>query len=174
MEHTVKFFHTSFRSTSLKAILLGCVAAAPVAMSVGAHAGVNDPLQIIYVFPGARDDGLPNATGVATSVTCSNIGPTSENVQFVALNFLANPVANASITMLSGQTRTASTKDTALFSEDLFLNSMGPVRLDQGVMVILATSINFHCTAMIVDAAAAVPNGINLQGLRFNPIPGTQ
>jgi len=48
LEDVMKFF-TSFRSTSFKAV--GCIAATPIAMSVGAHAGPNDPLQILYVFP---------------------------------------------------------------------------------------------------------------------------
>jgi hypothetical protein len=170
MEDVMNFFHTSLRSTSLKAILLGCVAAAPIAMSVGAQAGVNDPLQIIYVFPGATDNGGTNLTGVATTVHCTNIGPTTENVQFVALDSNSTPRANLTLTFPSGQTHTVSTKDTLLFIEV----SLGPIVLNQGVFVILATSIHFHCTAMIVDAAAAVPNGINLQALRFNPIPGTQ
>jgi hypothetical protein len=174
MEDVMKFFHTSLRSTSLKAVLLGCVAAAAVAMPVGAHAGVNDPLQIIYVFPGAVDNGGANSSGVATSVHCTNIGPTTENLQYVALGFDGAPRVNGTLTVPSGNTRTGSTKATNLYSDDLLLNFNGPVVLQQGVFVILATSINFHCTAMIVDAAASAPNGINLQALRFNPIPGTQ
>jgi hypothetical protein len=170
----MKFFHTSLRSTPLKAVLLGCVAAAPIAMPVGAHAAVTDPLQIIYVFPGARDNGGANATGVATSVHCSNVGPTTEKLQYVALDYNGVPVVNANLNIPSGQTRTGSTKFTNLYSEDIVFNTPVPVVLQQGVFVILATSVNFHCTAMIVDAAAAGPVGINLQALRFNPIPGTQ
>jgi hypothetical protein len=166
----MKFFHTSLRSTSLKAVLLGCVAAAPVAMSVGAHAGINDPLQVLYAFSGVSDNGGLGNAGVATSIHCTNVGGAAEKLQFVALDVFANPKANMSINLNSGETRTASTHFTALYSESVNLTTG---TLNQGVVVVLGTSTAFTCTGQVLDASAAVPNGFNLHPMRFNPHPGT-
>ena len=165
----MKFLRTGFRS--FKAVLLGCVAA--IAMSVGAYAGVNDPLQTLYVFSGVYDNQVNSTafTGVATVVHCTNVGGTTENVQFIVLNFPGNVAANKTFTATTARTVTAVTHLTSTYSPDV---NLATGFVDQGVLLVLGTSINFHCTAMEVDASAAIPNGITLQGLRYNAIPGTQ
>jgi hypothetical protein len=47
------------------------------------------------------------------------------------------------------------------------------VEIDQGAVVIDATESAVFCSAMIVDAAAIVPNGIELHLVRINPHPGS-
>jgi len=167
----MKFFPTSFRSTSFKAVLLGCVAAAPIAMSVGAHAGVNDPPQLLYVFPGVYDSGNTPFIGSAALVHCTNVGGTTEKLQIIVLQFTGGVVTNNSFTTPTAQTFTAETHAISTFAPD---TNLATGAVDQGVLLILGTSINFHCTAMDVSASATTPTGISLQGLRYNPIPGTQ
>jgi len=38
---------------------------------------------------------------------------------------------------------------------------------------IIATSKEIFCSAMIVDAVAAIPNGVALHMVRFNPAQGS-
>jgi len=154
------------RTSLFKAVLLSFLAATPMT----AYAGVNDPLQPLYLYSGARDNGGGAGTGVATSVHCTNFSGATEKIQYVVLNFDSSTKANLTLNIGQAQTRTASTHDTVLYAEDLILNS-GVV--NQGVLGISATNINITCTAHTLDASAAIPNGIQLQGLRFNPIPGT-
>jgi hypothetical protein len=46
--------------------------------------------------------------------------------------------------------------------------------INQGVIGVSATNNNMVCTAQVLDASAAVPSGIDLHGIRLNPIQGTQ
>jgi hypothetical protein len=64
-----------------------------------------------------------------------------------------------------------STHGTAIFSD--FALAPGTA-INQGSAVIQSTSVNVHCSGMIVDAAATVPQGIALHMVRLNPAPGTQ
>jgi hypothetical protein len=45
--------------------------------------------------------------------------------------------------------------------------------VNQGVVNIEATNSAVFCNAMIVDAGAAIPDGIALHLVRVNPHPGT-
>src|SRR2546423_1424601 len=149
--------------------LLG-IAAAAVAVQVPAHAAVTDPVQLTYVFAGARDNGGGAGTGVATSVHCFNFSGATEKLQYVVFNFDSSIKANLNLNIGQDQTRTASTHDTVLYAEDLILNT-GVV--NQGSAIVGATSVDIVCTAQVLDAAAATPNGIDLHGLRFNAVPST-
>jgi hypothetical protein len=62
--NTMKLFCATFRSSSFKAALLTVIAAAAAAPMAPAHAGVNDPLGFLYIFPGATDFGGGNSPGV--------------------------------------------------------------------------------------------------------------
>ena len=94
----------------------------------------------------------------------------SEKLQYVVLNFDGTTKANLTLNINPANTHTASTHDTNLYAEDIFL-STGIV--DQGILGVQSTSITITCTAQIVDAAATIPNGIDLHGTRDNPMPGT-
>jgi len=150
--------------------LLGPIALAAIP-AAPALAGVNDPLQVLYIFPGARDDGGSDGAGVATLIHCFNFIATRETVQFTARNFDGSLKANLSFQVDFLGTRTAATHDTNLYAEDLFLHTGV---LDQGAIGVAGTSTNIVCTGQVVDAAATVPNGFDLHAVRFNPIAGNQ
>ncbi len=46
--------------------------------------------------------------------------------------------------------------------------------VEQGFIGIQATSPAMVCTAHVLDAAATVPNGIDLHGVRYNAVAGSQ
>jgi hypothetical protein len=160
----MKLFRTSFRSPSLKALaLLGFIAGAPVAEAQ------NQPVPL-YFFPGLFDNGGAGQMGVASAFHCSNLSMTPQTVQVVVFNYNATVVANMSALIGAASTFTFATKDTALYSEDLILNT-GVVY--QGLGVILASNPSIVCTAQVLDASKAIPTGIDLHGIRLNPVPGT-
>ena len=130
-----------------------------------------DPLKTIYRVSGIRDNGgLANA-GVATSFHCTNFSSVPEKIRFFIRNFSAVQVADISRDVPAFRTHTASTHGTAAFNEDTFLAP--GILIEQGSAVIQSTSLNVHCSAMIVDGAAAAV-GIALHMVRLNPAPGTQ
>jgi hypothetical protein len=160
----MKLFRTTFRSSSLKALaLLGFIAAAPVAVAQ------NQPVPL-YLFPGLFDNGGAAQMGVASAFHCSNFSGTPQTVQVVVYNYNSTIVANMSALIGQTSTSTFATKDTALYSEDLILNT-GAVY--QGLGVILGSSPGIVCTAQVLDASKAIPTGIDLHGMRLNPVPGT-
>ena len=55
-------------------------------MAAPASAVFTDPEVIIYRFPGVKDDGGPNFTGVATVFHCTNFSGTQETMRFVTRN----------------------------------------------------------------------------------------
>ena len=149
------------------------LAAAAVALVLPVHSAkpaVGDPVESLYFFPGVRDNGGGAGTGVATSIHCVNFSGATEKLQYVVFNFDSSIKANLNLNIGQDQTRTASTHDTVLYAEDLILNT-GVV--NQGSAIVGATSVDIVCTAQVLDAAAATPNGIDLHGLRFNAVPST-
>ena len=158
-------------SNSSKALLLGLAAATSATLIVEAHATVLDPLQVIYLFSGARDDGGGASDGVATSVHCTSFSGVSETLQFQARDFNGTIKGNQTGAIGSSQTVTASTHAAFLYNNNIVLNTGS---LSQGTVGVLATSINIVCTAQVLDAGSNRPNGFTLNGTRFNPIPGTQ
>jgi hypothetical protein len=137
-----------------------------VQSTTGAVPGTT-PLQVLYMFSGVWDDGGGNNTGNATSVHCTSFSSIPETVQFAVLNWDGSVVANAGYALTTSTSLTASTHPT-LFSE-VYL-SPGTI-IDQGVMVVFATSVNVICSAMLVNAAAPT-QGVALHPIRFNPWPG--
>lgn len=131
-----------------------------------------DPLKGIYRVSGVRDNGGAINTGVATSFHCTNFSTVTENIRYLILNFNGIVVADVTATVASFRTHTASTHGTVMFNEDAFL-STGTV-IEQGFAIIQATSPKVFCSAMIIDAAAAVPNAVSLHMVRVSPVPGTQ
>jgi hypothetical protein len=78
--------------------------------------------------------------------------------------------ANKTFDLQTGRTATVTTKNTLLYAEDLNLDTG---ILEQGTVLVLATHPALVCTAQVLDAAALVPNGFKIHGLRVNPLPGT-
>lgn len=130
-----------------------------------------DPEKLIYRTSGVRDTGSAGNVGTATSFHCTNLSKVSEKLRIRVLNFNGGLISDLSFTIASAQTFTASTHGTAVFSEDSFM-STGKV-INQGVAAIISTTVNMICSAMIVDAASATPNGFALHLVRFNALPGT-
>lgn len=162
---------TTFAGSLIKtAAVLGSIALAATPV-VPALAAPGAPTQVLYVFPGVRDDGGGASTGVATVVHCFSFSSTTESIGFIVRDNAGTVVANAEINIASFQTATAVTHVTDLYPQDAVLNT-GSV--GRGVLGIAATSTNMVCTAQVIDAGAFVPNGIDLHGLRLNPLPGTQ
>ncbi|HYU11796.1 MAG TPA: hypothetical protein VEK82_04415 [Stellaceae bacterium] len=150
------------------------VAAAAVAVILPAHPaspGVGDPLNTLYIFPGVRDSGEADNTGVATSIHCSNFSSVLEKIQYIVLNYDGHTKVNSIGNIGPAQTKTVSTHQTQLYFEDVALNTGA---IEQGVVGVSATNNNMVCTAQVLDASANVPRGIDLHGIRLNPIPGTQ
>jgi hypothetical protein len=161
----MKLSRTTFHSSSLKALaLLGFIAAAPVAVAQ------NQLPYYLYLFPGVFDNGGGGQLGVASAFHCSNFSGTPQTVQVVVYNYNGTIVTNMSALIGAASTFTFATKDTALYSEDLILNT-GAVY--QGLGVILGSSPGIVCTAQVLDASKAIPTGIDLHGIRFNPFPGS-
>jgi hypothetical protein len=69
------------------------------------------------------------------------------------------------------ETKTALTHPVNSYTTQLSLNTSS---VQQGTTAIAATSTNIICTAMTIDASAALPTGIALRGIRFSPVPGSQ
>jgi len=140
-------------------------------LSAPADAALNDPEVIIYRFPGVRDDGSAANVGVATVFHCTNFSGVTESVRFVTRTPLGALVINANFAINHLQTMTTSTHSTAAYGG----GSLSPgTALTSGTMAIAATSMNIVCTAMTIDASAAVPTGVALHGIRFSPVPGSQ
>jgi hypothetical protein len=136
------------------------------------QASVGDPLQRLYRVSGVRDNGGGIDSGQATSFHCTSISTVNETLQIRVRDFNGTPVGTRSIVITPNRTRTLSTHLTRLFFEDATL-SPGEA-IEQGSAEILATSSQVFCSAMIISAAANVPEGIELHLVRFNAIPGSQ
>jgi hypothetical protein len=145
-------------------------AALAIAMVAPASAATTDPEVIIYRFPGVRDDGAGDNTGVATAFHCTNFSGVDELIRIVVRNVDGGIAANVTTVIPHLQTRTLSTHPTAAYIE-LALSTNA---VSQGTAAIAATSINVICTAMTIDASTAVPVGVALRGIRFSPVPGSQ
>jgi len=132
---------------------------------------LSDPQTIVYRTSGVRDNGGAINTGVATSFHCTNYGNVSELVRIKIFNFNGTNVSDNTFTVPSKRTHTASTHGTVAFNEDAFL-SAGTL-VEQGHAAIFATSTKVGCSAMILDASVAGPQGISLHMIRYSPDPGT-
>ena len=127
-------------------------------------------LTTIYVISGVKDDGGAPNTGIATSVHCTNVSGVDAQIRLLALDRDGTVAGQVGLNILHGQTRTESTHVTTTFNDGQF---GGGTVLDQGVIIVEATQSAIFCTAMIVDASAALPTGADLHVVRVNPHPGT-
>jgi hypothetical protein len=134
---------------------------------------VGDPQKLIYRIAGIRDTGDAANVGVATTIHCTNFSLVAETVRYLLKRTNGDVVANVSKTIDAGGTEAASTHFTAMVDED---GVLAPgVSINPGSAFIFTTSPQkVICSAMIVDAAATVPQGISLHMVRFNPITNTQ
>ena len=157
-------------------------AAVIVAAVVPAHSAPQTPLNratptpsiafssltSIYFASGVLDSGHPANEGNATVVHCSNISGVSTQLRLLFFSPTGVILGNHVVTLLNVHTYTASTHGVNVFG-DTAVNT-GPIV--QGLLAVQTTQSAVFCTAMVVDAAAAVPNGIDLHMVRFNEHPG--
>lgn len=125
----------------------------------------------IYIAPGVRDNGGAANVGVATVIHCTSMSMVDETVSIEIRNYDGALKSSISQFIRPTETKTFTTHNTALFSEDRFLNTG---LINQGSARIKATTSSVVCTSMIVDAASTVPHGIDLHMIRTSPVAGTQ
>ena len=145
-------------------------AALAIGMAAPASAGVNDPEIILYRVPAVVDSGDGPLTGVATVFSCTNFSGVNENIRFATRDSVGTLVSNLVFTTPHLTTRTFATHPVIAYSNAPLTTG----QLTGGTTAIAATSINIICTAMAIDASAAVPTGVALRAIRFNPVPGSQ
>jgi len=85
------------------------IAAAALACSEPLQAGVNDPEMILYRFPGVRDDGGGNFSGVATVFFCTNFSGELENIRLVTRFPDSSFANNSAFSLIHLATLTVST-----------------------------------------------------------------
>ena len=129
-------------------------------------------LTTIYIITGAKDSGTGNTIGTATAMQCTNVSGVTTSIRFVALS-TTGAVLNAVIVndVVHGRTVEVSTHGTAAYASEELLIPGTP--LDSGAVNIEALQSAVFCTAAIIDAAAARPDGITPHIIRVNPHPGT-
>jgi len=139
-------------------------------LPAAADAATTDPEVVIYRFPGVRDNGAPDFSGIATVFHCTNFSGVQESIRFVTRNVNAGLVSNFAFLVGHLQSIPVSTHLTSAYSA----NSLTTGTVLAGTTAIAATSTNVVCTAMTIDAANSNPDGVALHAIRFNPAPGSQ
>jgi hypothetical protein len=130
-----------------------------------------DPLMQIYRFTGLRDNGGAVNVGVASAIHCMNFSVTTESLRIKVFQYTGAVAKDVTVNIPSNYTWTFLTHPSGAFGMD---TNLATGLLDQGSARIWATSQQFICTASSFDAAAIVPYGLDLHGIRFNPLPGTE
>jgi len=128
---------------------------------------------VIYLASGVRDTGQAEFVGIATLIHCTNWSSATQTIAFVVRSDTGNIVGNKSFAITPLQTFTGTTHNTAPYNEDGLLLPAG-ISVGQGSIWVGATTNQVTCSASVIDAAAAFPNGVDLHLVRFNPWPGAQ
>jgi hypothetical protein len=147
---------------------------AAVALAQPASAVTFSQLTTIYIISGAKDSGGGANVGHATTVQCSNVSGVAANIRFLLLGPTGSVFAfltRASVP--HGATVTVSTHATLAYTtnESQLLGAGGAI-LDAGALNIESTQSGVFCTASIIDASVADPEGFSLHLIRINPHPG--
>src|SRR5262245_39753531 len=165
-------FAPEMRATMNKMQFVLVSAALAFGIAGPASAGVNDPEVIIYRFPGVASQGT-TGTGGATAFHCTNFSGVTENVRIVVRLSDGSLSSNTLVAVSHLHTVVMPTRPVSAYFPVTQLG-FPPVPIFGGTAAIAATSINIICTAMVIDGAATVPDGVALRGVRFNPVPGSQ
>ena len=128
----------------------------------------DDPLFLIYVIPGVRDDGAIGNQGSATAIFCSNVSGSPQAIRVSVWHWGGTMVGTVTRPVNPATTWTFSTHPTAAFADDALINPANTV-VDQGMAAVYATHKNIFCSAMTVDASSDVPSGVALHMVRKNP-----
>jgi hypothetical protein len=123
--------------------------------------GLSDPppsgWEVLYMFTGAVDNA--NAT---TVIHCTNFGSVNAEVKVEIFNYYDTSTTSATISIRSDETKTFSTRSTAIYEEDAVLPSIAPI--DQGSGRVLSPESDIICTAQVLDPTNNPPEYmVNLQ-----------
>jgi hypothetical protein len=129
-------------------------------------------LTTIYVGSGVTSGDAQGAAGTATSFHCTNVSGVTATIRYLVLGPDGAVAGSLSRSAAHGATVSASTHETGVFNDSANEISAGTA-IEQGGVNIESTQSGVFCTAMIVNAAADVPEGIELHLVRVNPHPGT-
>ena len=160
--------------TALAAVMIGSASAQTKiegAAPTLAPSATTDPLVQVYRFSGVRDDGSGANVGTASVFHCTNFSGVTENFRVQVREFDGSIAGDNTRAIGHNETITTSTHGTNAYFDDVVLNTGSII---QGSARIWATSVSIVCTASTIDAAAGSPVGVDLHGIRFNPIPGTE
>lgn len=131
-----------------------------------------DPLLVIYRVSGVFDSGDSDGAGIATIFHCSNTSSVQEKLQIQVRQFNGTVLATKDFFMGANRTLTLVTHAGSFFGTDGYLTPT--IKVDQGFARISSTARGTYCSAMIIDAAAFVPEGISLHMVRSNAPTGVQ
>jgi hypothetical protein len=134
---------------------------------------VGGPLKPIYRVSGVLNTSGAASTGVATTFHCTNTGAVAETIRITVRDYDGKIVGTPQTRTLSpSSTESMSTHQTSIFYDP---NSLAEgITVNQGSANIVATSNKIICSAMIVDAAAFVPQGVALHLVRYDAFSESQ
>ena len=136
-----------------------------VALSSSSSAITFPSLTTIYVGAGITDAGL-----AATSFQCTNVSGQTASLRILILDDQAMVLDSTTVPLQHGRGHAISTRNIALFGNE---TDMATGSVSQGTVNIESTQSGVFCTAMLIDATASAPNGIDIHLVRVNPHPGT-
>jgi hypothetical protein len=156
--------------TSVRRLALpGLIAAATALACVQAQAQA--ALTLLYFFTGIHDSGDTINVGKATLINCSNFSGANRQIQTVLFDQSGAVKSNNTFTIAHPHTLIVATHAVAVYPTETSLNTGA---ISHGLAAVLSDNPNIVCTAFIVDAATSPLIGIDLHGVRFNPIAGSQ
>jgi hypothetical protein len=156
-----------------RTLLFAIATIAAVIPAQAQQKAITDPVEIIYRVTGLRDDAEVTGTGVATVFSCTNFGTVAERVKFVLRDWDATVLVQRTYDVGAKQTLRVGSHSVNAFGLD---DTLTPgTSLNQASALISSSAPEkIVCSAMIMDAAAAYPEGIALPLVRFNRAPGSQ
>ena len=152
----------------MRKFLFASAAAWSVMLAGPAPAITFPSLTTIYIFSGVRDDGGAGNTGIASSISCTNVSGLTAGMRFLALQANGSVAAVSTLDLTHGQTTVISTHGTVLFADAAL-----PTGAIQGSVNVESTQSGVFCSAAIVDADATPEFSFPLHAVRVNPHPGT-
>ena len=133
---------------------------------------VGDAYKVIYRVSGVSDGGgSPEHTAV-TAFFCSNYSASREKIYFLIREFNGDIRASVEWTMNARATVTAATRAVGSIISDFFLLAADQ-SVNGGSAVIMSTTLNLHCSVLVMDRVPQAMNGAALHMVRFNPHPGS-
>ena len=109
-------------------------------------------MRVIYKAAGVTDSGGNALTGVATAIHCTNPTDNDQDIRAEIRAPNGVTVGDSTFTVAAKRTATFATKGTAAFAEDVVFNNTGTGRVDQGHVIVYATSREVFCSIVVHDA----------------------